>query len=119
MIDCPVCKTKMKVGFMNCNGCSLKVEGQFSFPRLLRMRDEHIRLAEAFLLFGGNLKELAEHLGISYPTLRKRVDEMVHELKLLKTEDEKTAIRILEEVEQGKITAQEGMRRIKEMNGEL
>lgn len=85
----------------------------------MRLKDEHIKLAEAFVLSGGNLKELAGGLGISYPTLRKRVDEMVEELKRLRAEDEKAALAILAGIEKGEISAEEGTRRIKEMNGEL
>ena len=119
MIDCPVCKTKLEAAHLHCRGCNLKVEGHFRFPRLMRLKDEHIRLAEAFVLSGGNLKALAQELDISYPTLRKRIDEMVEALRVLRAEDDEAALAILKEIEGGKLSAEEGTRRIKEMNGEL
>jgi hypothetical protein len=77
-----------------------------------------MKLAEAFLLCGGNLKALAEELDLSYPTLRKHIDAMMEALSRLKAEDEQTINTILAEIESGKRNAEEGLRLIREMNGE-
>lgn len=87
-------------------------------PRLARLPREHQKLAEVFLLAGGNFKALAEQLGISYPTLRRRVDEMIAALQTTLTDDRKKADEILSRIEQGSMSAQEGLRLIREMNNE-
>lgn len=88
-------------------------------PRLARLDHDLRLLAEEFLLCGGNLKDLATAKGVSYPTLRKQVDKMIEQLKELKTEDEKKIEAIIGDIESGKRSGEEGLRLIKEINGEL
>jgi len=109
----------MAVNSLVCNGCHIELDGHFQFPRIARLSADHLKLAEAFLLSAGNLKELAATLDISYPTLRKRIDEMVAALTRLRTEDETGIKRILMQIEKGEISAELGTRLIKEMSGEL
>lgn len=118
-MDCPICHSHLKTTRLECNGCGVVLEGRFSMPRLARLSREHQILAEAFLVSGGNFKELAEQLGASYPTLRKRMDDLIAALEELRATDRKTAEQILVDIEAGRIKADEGLRQIKEMNGEL
>ncbi len=74
-------------------------------------------LGEALILAGGNLKELALSLGVSYPTVRKRVDDLIEELQTLRAEDERKIDDILRSIEAGTIPAAKGTRLIKELNG--
>ena len=83
-------------------------------PKLAR---EEQRLAEQFLLAGGNLKELALALGTSYPTLRKRLDALIERLQGLRNSDEEEAGRLLDGVETGQTRAEEAARIIREMSG--
>jgi hypothetical protein len=86
-------------------------------PRLARLSGEHMKLAETFLLSGGNFKQLAEQMQLSYPTLRRKVDEVIEALRTIGEEDAKRAEDILAKIEQGKMNPQEGLRLIREMNG--
>jgi hypothetical protein len=95
------------------------MSGDFSLPRLVRLSLENRKLAEQLLLSGGNLKKMGEDLGISHPTLRKRVDDMIRELQTLRQEDDKRIEDILGEIERGKMKPEEGLRHIKEINGEV
>lgn len=88
-------------------------------PRLARLSKNSQELAELFILFGGNLKELSAKMEISYPTLRKRVDDMIGELSGLQKKDALEIGTILDRIENGEIKAEEGMRLIREMNSEL
>ena len=76
-------------------------------------------LAEQMILCGGNLKELAVDVGVSYPTLRKRVDDMIASLKELKEADDKVILSILAGIESGTISPEEGVRKIKEAKSEI
>jgi hypothetical protein len=93
-------------------------EGTFALPRLMRLSSDHLKLAEAFLLCGGNIKELSAQIGTSYPTLRKQIDAMIEELSKLRTEDNDAIETILENIEKGNLKAAHGLRLIKELNGE-
>ena len=97
----------------------MQYEGMFVLPRLARIDHSQGQLAEALILHGGNLKEMSEALGISYPTLKKRLGELSSRLAELKSEDDAHIERILKEIELGKIDAEEGIRMIREINHEL
>ena len=88
-------------------------------PRLGRLSREHQTFIEALVLSGGNLKELSGSLDVSYPTLRKRLDALIAVMKELRHSDEQQIESILEGIEARDISAEEGLRHIKEINGEL
>lgn len=88
-------------------------------PRLARLPPDSQKLAEQFLLCGGSLKTMSEELGVSYPTLRKNIDDLIHTVKTLQKEDQHKISDILTKIEEGDISSEKGLRLIKEMNGEL
>lgn len=119
MIECAICKNKLSITHMDCTSCGLKMEGEFLLPRLARLSMPHRILAEQMLLSGGNLKDLATIIGISYPTLRRKIDELIEALKQLKQDDDLVIATILTKIEQGSIKPEEGIRKIKEIQGEI
>lgn len=119
MINCPVCQHRLTLARLKCNGCGVALEGNFNLPRLARLSPEYIALAEQMILCGGNLKDLAVEVGVSYPTLRKRVDDLIVSLKDMKGSDDKKISAILEGIENGAVTAEEGIRKIKEVQSEI
>lgn len=100
-----------------CTGCAISLRGDFQQPRLARLPAAQLRLAEAFILAGGNLKGLAQHEGISYPTLRKRVDDLIAVLAELVRQDDRRTGALLDAVERGTQTPEHAARLIKEING--
>lgn len=102
---------------MACRRCGIEVSGHFGTPRLARLAPLHRDLAEEILLAGGNLKSVAETVGVSYPTLRKRVDDMIEAVLELRRQDAATTEELLAAVERGALAAEEAARRIGEMNG--
>jgi hypothetical protein len=104
---------------LRCGGCGLAYEGRFHLPALARLSPDSLQLAESFLLAGGNLKELGERLELSYPTVRKRVDAMIEELSALRRSDRARVDEIMRAMERKEIAAAEGLREIRELNGEL
>lgn len=119
MIDCPVCKGKLMLTKIRCGDCGLAMEGSFTLPRLARLPYDMRLLAEQMILCGGNLKQLSAKIGVSYPTLRRKVDQMIEALGRLKAEDEKTIARILQDIEDGRLKSEEGIRMIKEIQSEI
>jgi hypothetical protein len=117
MMHCSVCDGLLQVREMVCPACELHLSGDFSFPRLLRLSSKNLVLGEALILAGGNLKELAQTLGVSYPTVRKRVDDLIEELRALRAADEQKIDDILRGIEAGTVPAAKGTRMIKELNG--
>jgi len=107
----------LEVKRLSCRACNLSYEGNFAQPRLARLSAANMELAELFLLSGGNMKVMAEALATSYPTLRKRVDDLIGELEELRREDDRGADLLLSAVEKGEMTAEEAARIGRERNG--
>ena len=74
---CPSCHEALKVVRLTCDNCNTAVEGEFEFPVLLRLDDDEQRLILNLLQSSGSLKELARRCGVSYPTVRNRVDALI------------------------------------------
>ena len=79
---CPVCEGELQVSRLNCRTCGTAIEGHFSVGRFGRLNREQAALLESFLRARGNLRELERELGISYPTVRNRVEALVRALGL-------------------------------------
>jgi hypothetical protein len=114
--DCPYCGSPMAVTRMTCGACRASVDAVFPMSRLATLPVEHQRFIEMFLLSGGNLKEIAEHVGVSYPTIRSRLDKVI---ETLRAEIAKTKVvkgNVLDAVDQSRPgTAEEAARLIKEI----
>lgn len=66
---------------MTCHACKISVDATFPTPRLANLPIEHQRFIEIFVLAGGNLKQIAEQAGVSYPTVRSRLDKVIESLR--------------------------------------
>lgn len=77
---CPVCANELAVTRLHCRSCGTTLEGDFSVGRFGRLSREQLALLESFLRSRGNLREMERELGISYPTVRGRVEALVRAL---------------------------------------
>lgn len=67
----------MHVTRMSCSACRTAVEADFPAQPLGQLPLEHQRFIEMFVLAGGSLKEIANQAGVSYPTVRSRLDKVI------------------------------------------
>ena len=77
---CPVCSGELAVTRLHCRSCGTTLEGEFSVGRFGRLTREQLLLLESFLRSRGNLRDMERELGISYPTVRSRVEALVRAL---------------------------------------
>jgi hypothetical protein len=77
---CPVCSGELSVTRLRCGTCGTTLEGEFSVGRFGRLNREQLGLLESFLRSRGNLRDMERELGISYPTVRSRVEALVRAL---------------------------------------
>ena len=77
---CPVCAGELTITRLHCRACGSALEGEFGVGRFGKLDREQLSLLESFLRSRGNLKEMERELGISYPTVRGRVDALVRAL---------------------------------------
>jgi hypothetical protein len=77
---CPVCSNELSVTRLHCDSCGTTLEGEFSVGRFGRLTREQLAVLESFLRSRGNLRDMERELGISYPTVRSRVEALVRAL---------------------------------------
>jgi hypothetical protein len=77
---CPVCSKELAVTRLHCRSCGTTLEGDFSVGRFGRLSRDQLALLESFLRSRGNLRDMERELGISYPTVRSRVEALVRSL---------------------------------------
>jgi hypothetical protein len=115
---CPACAARLKVRRMDCPDCGLSVQGNFTSSRLGLLPLEQGRFVEVFLAARGNIREVERILKISYPTVRKRLDEVLSSLgtqAVALAEEAGRREEILAQIEKGELSAREGARLLREM----
>lgn len=73
--QCPVCSGDLLVTRLECSSCGTEVNGTFTLGHLATLKEPHASLIELFLRVRGNVKEMERDLGLSYPTVRARLEE--------------------------------------------
>jgi len=113
---CPVCKKNLEVTRLHCDHCGIKIEGSFSLCRYCRLTREQKQFIETFIKCRGNIKEVEKDLGISYPTVRSRLDDVISALgyPVKDSKSEETKKKILDMLDNGEISHQEAMKLLKE-----
>ena len=77
---CPVCAHELVVTRLRCGECGNTIEGEFGVGRFGRLTRDQTQVLESFLRSRGNLRDMERELGISYPTVRARVEALVRAL---------------------------------------
>jgi hypothetical protein len=79
-LQCPGCNHPLKVKCLYCNKCHTEVIGSFDLPLLARLDEKEQAFVVDFVKSSGSLKEMAKNMGISYPTVRNFLDELIYKL---------------------------------------
>lgn len=116
---CPVCSHDLEVTRLQCTSCGTAVEGHFEPSRFSRLEPEQLAFLELFLKARGNLKDVERELGLSYPTVRNRLEALLAVLGFaveapLKSEARQRRREILDSLDAGKISADEALRLLRE-----
>ena len=77
---CPVCSDNMKITQLECGSCHTAMSGNFRLDKFSRLSEEQLKFVEVFIRSRGNIKEVEREMGISYPTVRNKLDEVVEAL---------------------------------------
>jgi len=101
---CPACQGSMHISELRCSGCDTTVRGEFPLSPLGSLSEDQLDFIRTFVLSRGNIKEVESRLGISYPTVRNKLDDAI---AALSGQAAKTMSRseVLEALESGKISA--------------
>ena len=85
--QCPACDSRLAISQLSCTVCDTRLSGHFPLPALLRLNSDDQSFIIAFVLASGSLKAMASQLGVSYPTVRNRLDDIIQALQAMTTED--------------------------------
>jgi hypothetical protein len=130
---CPVCGETMVVTRLSCASCGSALEGTFQlseigaspssgverFGRLARLDSAQLQFVEVFLRCRGVIKNVEDMLGISYPTVKARLANVLDTLGFESEEERPAADRemrreILADLSSGRISVEEAHRRLRE-----
>jgi hypothetical protein len=109
---CPICSNILSVSKLTCTHCSTKIEGDFTSCKFCQLPNEQLEFIEAFIRCRGSIKDVEKELGISYPTVRNRLDGVIQALgykvdKVDIPENNERRQEILAALDRGEITSQE------------
>ena len=112
--DCPVCGEKLKAVKLSCTTCGTSIESDFSFSKFEQLSSEQLHFVEAFLKSRGSIKDVEKELGISYPTVKSRLNDVIKALGYEIEEERSTDIKsIIDRIESGEISPEEAVKKIK------
>ena len=112
---CPVCQGELTVTELACQSCGTRIQGSFSTCRFCRLDAEQVMFLEVFLRCRGVIRDVERLLGISYPTVRAKLDSLLEALGLVpQPESRASRMEILGDLEAGRITVDEAVKRLGE-----
>jgi len=77
---CPVCGETMEITSLHCGACDTTISGHFATCKFCQLSEEMQDFVEIFIRSRGNIKEVERALGISYPTVRGRLEGVIKAL---------------------------------------
>src|SRR5439155_20374392 len=108
---CPFCAGQLSISRLACNGCDTQIDSVVNIPRFFRLPADLQDFVMTFLRCQGKIRDVEKELGISYPTVCKRLD-LVNVLLGNQTAPSGRK-NILEQLERGEITVQEATQLLK------
>ncbi|HID89764.1 MAG TPA: DUF2089 domain-containing protein [Anaerolineales bacterium] len=116
--ECPVCHDDLLVTRLVCRKCGTALEGRFTMGRLAQLTPDQLHFVEVFLRCEGKITRVQEELGISYPTVRSRLEEVIRALGYEVGKDqadlEERRQEVLERLARREITSEEALRLLQE-----
>jgi hypothetical protein len=118
---CPLCGGEVTVTRIYCQDCDTTIEGRFTGGPFSQLTQEQLAFVEMFIRCEGKITRMEVELDLSYPTIRNRLHEVIRALGYEPGGEEPiTGLsdaqrqRILEDLDQGQISAAEAMRLLQE-----
>jgi hypothetical protein len=115
---CPVCGDTLAVTRLHCRNCDSALEGQFSLGRFYQLSPQQLAFVETFIRCEGKLTRVQDELGMSYPTARARLTDVIQSLGYEVDEDTEAISpderkRILQQLSAGEISSEQAMALLK------
>jgi hypothetical protein len=126
--QCPACGGPIIITECRCASCQLQLRGEFELGQFSHLSDDQLTFIRVFLSARGNLTEVERVLGISYPTIRNKLDEINSALNQTVAKKPEAAreppVRgeerriILQKVAEGQLSTTEALQKLQEQKGD-
>ncbi|MGC1461198.1 MAG: DUF2089 domain-containing protein [Terracidiphilus sp.] len=93
----------------------IAVEGAFTLPELARLSLDDQVFIVAFLRSHGSIKEMEQTFGVSYPTIKARLNRISGQLEFVDTNPSPSRAEVLERLKSGEITAEDAIRALEDL----
>jgi hypothetical protein len=112
--QCPVCDSRLVTTELRCRECGTALRGEFTSSRcsFCALPADQLKFLELFLRCRGNLRDVERSLGLSYPTVRARLDALLTHLGYTTAAPPDSAEQrqeILESLNAGRLSADEAV----------
>ena len=117
---CPICGEPLGVSKLHCRNCDTTVEGHFTLGRLYHLSPEQLQFVEIFIKNEGKINRVGKEIGLSYPAVRSRLNNVIRALGYEVGEPEKPDISdeerqdILNKLSDGTLSADEAVELLQE-----
>lgn len=118
---CPACGSDLEVTRLQCFNCDTGIEGRFETCKFCLLTREQQDFIETFIRVRGNIREVERELGISYPTVRNRLDQVTRALgyDVRESEEDRRADeerrQILARLNRGELSPDEAVKLLKQV----
>jgi len=125
--QCPICGDELHITRMGCSRCNTNLEGKFTGCKFCKLPEEQLEFIKIFIKCRGNIKDVEKELGISYPTVRNRLEGVIQALgysvdrvdysderRIIQNVNEKKQL-ILSALENGEISPQEATQQLRKL----
>ena len=116
---CPVCRSELEVSRVHCPSCDTTIDGRFTGGPFAHLTAEHLDFIVTFVRCEGRINRMEQELGLSSPTIRNRLLEVIRALGFEPGKEEPVEVSaekrnsVLEDLESGKISADDAMRMLR------
>jgi hypothetical protein len=116
---CPSCDGRLIITEVCCSDCRASVRGEFDLSEFSTLPVDDENFLRVFLAARGSVKEAGAQLGISYPTVKARLESLLNALGLgsMRAAARQRRLEVLERLERGEIKAVEAVAQLRRLEG--
>ncbi|MCK4453688.1 DUF2089 domain-containing protein [candidate division WOR-3 bacterium] len=111
IFNCPSCGEKMVISELKCSKCDLRVKKDFFSCDFCQLSEDDYEFLKIFLRTQGKITDIEKILGLSYPTIKAKIDNLLKNLKLSPIEEKQDPI---EALSQGELSVDEAVAILKQ-----
>ncbi|MCK9537000.1 MAG: DUF2089 domain-containing protein [Bacilli bacterium] len=115
---CPICGDDLMITKLHCHHCGVEISGDFALPKINKLSKEQLTFVLMFLKNQGNIKAVEKEMNISYPTVKKILNEVLSALGFAVNDDTDISEQrqdILDRLAQGEIGFEEANNLLKSL----